>query len=181
MIGVMGTADLQLTMEELRLVTRYVAECAEEVLPVYEAVHPDNRRPRAAVDSAWGFVHGAKRNKLLRTCSLEAHRAAKEVATEPARPSARAAADAASAAYLHPIAKATQVGHILRGAACAACIAEIQADGDQEAAKQWIDRARRSATPKLIDVLRRYPPPTATRGRVATLMSDLDTLLRHTS
>jgi hypothetical protein len=173
-----GSGDFELTMDELRVVTRFAAESAQEVLPVFEAVHPGDPRPRAAVDAAWEFVDGARRSGLQRTTSLDAHRAAKEAATEAARLAARAAGDAASAAYLHPIAKATQVGHILRAAACAARVAELRAGGDPAAGSQALEGARRRATPVLIDVLRRYPLAAGGSSRVANLMTALDTSLR---
>lgn len=178
----MGPADgdFELTLEELRLVARYVAECAEGILPVFEEVHPDDRRPRHAVEAAWKFINGAHRNNALRTCSSDAHRAARESANELARLAARAAGDAAAAAFLHPIAKGTQVGHILRAAACAARIAEIRAD-DPEAATVAIGQARRRANPELVEVLRRYPSPAASRNRVLQLMSELDAQLRRTA
>ena len=55
---------------------------------------------------------------------MEAHRAAKTATGEAAQQAALAAGAAAAAAYLHPLAKSTQVGHILRAAACAARAAE---------------------------------------------------------
>ena len=75
--------DFELTMDELRVVARYVAESAQEVLPVFEDANPGDPRPRAAVGAAWEFVNGARRTKLQRVTSLDAHRAAKEAATEP--------------------------------------------------------------------------------------------------
>ncbi|WP_324612909.1 hypothetical protein [Streptomyces sp. SBT349] len=54
-------------------------------------------------------MNGTRRTRLQRITSLDAHRAAKEATTEAARLAARAAGDAASAAYLHPIAEVTQV------------------------------------------------------------------------
>jgi hypothetical protein len=62
------------------------------------------------------------------------------------------------AAYLHPLANATQVGHILRAAANAARAAELSAAGDPDVEDALIEQARRRATPALIDVLDRYPP-----------------------
>src|SRR5690606_37970754 len=47
--------DFELTMDELRVVARYVAGTAQELLPVFEEVHPDDVRPRAAVDAAREF------------------------------------------------------------------------------------------------------------------------------
>jgi hypothetical protein len=109
---------------------------------------------------------------------LDAHRAAKESATETARLAARSAGDAASAAYLHPIAQAGQVGHVLRAAASAARIAELQAGDDPAAAARAIEEARQRATPTLIDVLRRYPLAPAAKNRVSQLQATLDASLR---
>ncbi|MFE6775153.1 putative immunity protein [Streptomyces sp. NPDC057702] len=177
MAGVGG--DFELSVDELRTVARYVAETAREVLPVFEDTHPGDPRPRTAIDAAWEFVGGAPRTRLQRVTSMDAHRAAREAATETARLAAQAAGDAASAAYLHPIAKAHQVGHILRAAANAARIADIAAGGDPGAAHRAIEAARARATPTLVDILRRYPPAPGGRSRVAELMAALDTSLRR--
>ncbi|MCG6493941.1 putative immunity protein [Kitasatospora sp. A2-31] len=171
--------DFQLTMDELRVVARYAAESAEEVLPVFEAANPGDPRPRAAVDAAWEFVNGARRSRLQRVTSLDAHRAAKEVTTEAERLAARAAGDAAAAAYLHPIAKATQVGHILRAAASAALVGELNAGGDPAVGLELIEQARQRATPVLIDVLNRYPLAPTGKSRAARLMTVLDRSLRR--
>ncbi len=133
--------DFELTMDELRAVARYVAESAQAVLPVFEESVPDDRRPRAALDAAREFVDGARRTRLQRVTALDAHRAAKDAPTEEASLAARCAGDAAAAAYLHPIVKATQVGHILRAAASAARIAELRLTATRE------QRRTRSTTP----------------------------------
>jgi len=172
------TGDFTLTSDELRVVTRFVAESAREVLPVFEREHPDDPRPRAALAAAWEFVGGARRTRLQRVTSLDAHRAAREARTEVARLAAQAAGDAASAPYLHPIRKAHQVGHVLRAAANAARIAEIEAGDDREAADTVIEQARARATPFLVDVLRRYPAAPVGRSRATQLMSALDAALR---
>ncbi|MDL4821344.1 putative immunity protein [Actinomadura opuntiae] len=174
----MAAGDFELTVDELRVVARYAVESAQEVLPVFEEAVPADPRPRAAVEAAWEFVNGARRSRLQRVTSLDAHRAAKEAGTEAARLAARAAGDAAAAAYLHPIAKATQVGHILRAAAAAARVAELLAGDDHEAGDQSIEESRRRATPVLVDVLSRYPAAPQVKGRVAQLMSALDASLR---
>jgi hypothetical protein len=166
--------DFDLTIDELRIVARFVAETADELLPVFEDANPDDPRPRAAVAAAWRFVGGAPRTRLQRVASMDAHRSAKEASTEASRLAAQAAGDAASAAYLHPIAQAHQVGHILRAAANAARISEVNADG----AAETIQRARQRATPELIDVLLRYTPAPTGKSRVAQLMTTLDAALR---
>lgn len=172
------SGDFELTMDELRAVAHYVVVSAQEVLPEFHHTHPGDPRPDAAIDAAWEFVNGARRTRLQRVTSLDAHRAAREAATEAARLAARSAGDAASAAYLHPIARATQVGHILRAASSAARIAEVNADGDVEAGARSIEAARRRATPTVIDVLSRYPSPPAAPYRVSQLMAALDASLR---
>ncbi|MGW1770342.1 putative immunity protein [Streptomyces sp. NPDC002104] len=173
-----GSGDFELTMDELRVVARYVLESAEEVLHVFEEAVPGDPRPRAAVDAAGEFVSGARRSNLQRVTSLDAHRAAKEAPTEAARLAARAAGDAAAAAYLHPIAKATQVEHILRAAASAARVGELDADDDPAVGLRLIEEARGRATPVLIDVLNRYPTAPTGKSRTARLMTLLDASLR---
>ena len=172
---VIEPGDFELNMNELRLVARYAVESAEEVLPLFEKCHPDDRRPRTAVEAAWTFVDGAKRTKLQRIAALDAHRAAKNATTEAAKHAAHAAADAAD---LHPLATATQVGHILRAAAHAARAAELAADGDPRVGYHRIEQACQRATPALVDVLTRYPVAPTSKSRVAQLMKTLDTSLR---
>lgn len=172
------TGDFDLTMSELRVVARYAVESAEEVLPLFDAVRPDDARPRAAIDAAWSFANGAPRTRLQRVTALDAHRAAKDAADEAASFAARAAGDAAAAAYLHPLANSTQVGHVLRAAACAARAAELAAGDDSDVGDARIEQAHRRATSVLIGVLSRYPPAPSGRSRAAQLMTALDIRLR---
>jgi hypothetical protein len=157
-----------------------VAESAEDVLSFYEEAHPDDPRPRAAIEAARAFANGSPRTRLQRVAALDAHRAAKDATTEAACHAARAAGDAASAAYLHPLPNATQVGHILRAAANAARAAEVRAGNDPAVGEMAIEQARERATPLLIDVLRRYQPAPVGTSRVGQLMKTLDLSLRGT-
>ena len=100
-----GTVEL--SVQDLRVVTRYAAENAQDVLAIFEEHYPDDPRPRVAVEAAWTFAEGAERTKFQRTSGLAAHKAVQEATTEAAREAARAAGHAAAAAYLHPLAKAT--------------------------------------------------------------------------
>jgi len=168
----------ELTMTELREVARFAAQGAEQVLSSFEGAHPGDRRPRAAIDAAWEFANGARRTKLQRMAALDAHRAAKDAPTAAAMHAAHAAGDAASAAYLHPFARADQVGHVLRADAHAACAEELLT-GDPSVGLKRIGRAAERATPLLVDVLRRYPPAPVGRSRVSVLMKALDDDLRQ--
>jgi hypothetical protein len=166
-----------LSMDDLREVARYAVSSAEDVLAMFEQVHPEDARPRAAIDAAWTFVNGANRTMLQRTTALDAHRAAKVAGTDAAKHAAAAAGDAAAAAYLHPFAKADQVGHILRATAHAAHAAEAAAC-DPAVGLRRVEEAAQRATPRLLDVLRRYPPAPTGKSRVSILMKLLDATLR---
>ncbi len=61
-----GRGDFELTMDELRVVARYAAESAQEVLSLFEDAAAENPRPRAAVKAAWVFANGAARTRLQR-------------------------------------------------------------------------------------------------------------------
>lgn len=175
----MGAGHLALTMDDIRVVARYAAESAELVLPVFEDVMPDDLRPRAAVEAAWTFAGGAARSDVQRVTAMAAHHAAKDTSDAAAQHAALAAADAAAAAYLHPLAQATQVGHILRAAAHAARVSELRAGGDPDVGAASIRLARDRAVPTLVEVLRRYPVAPAGRGRVGQLMQALDSSMRQ--
>lgn len=173
-----ASGDFVLTMDELRAVARYAAEAAQEALPIFEQAEPDDARPREAVQAAWAFADGAARTRLQRATARDAHRAAKDARDGAAVHAARAAGDAAAAAYLHPLAQATQVAHILRAAANATRAVELSSGDDPAVGDALIERARRRATPVLVDVLSRYPLAPGGSGRVPLLMQRLDTSLR---
>ncbi|MCL4721352.1 MAG: NAD(+)--rifampin ADP-ribosyltransferase [Gammaproteobacteria bacterium] len=172
------SGDFELTMEELRAVVRFAVACAEPSLVLFGKARPEDPRPSAALEAARAFAEGAARSRLQRRAAVEAHRAAKEAPTEAARHAAYAAGDAAAAAYLHPLAKATQVRHILGSAAHAARAAELSRGDDPVVAEYVITAAAKRATPVVREVLTRYPRAPRGRSRVAVLMARLDSLLR---
>ncbi|POH62994.1 exonuclease SbcC [Cryobacterium zongtaii] len=171
----MGTGDFDLTMDELRAVVRFATDCAQALLPDFEAAAPNDSRPRDAIDAARLFAGGAPRSNLQRTAAFASHRAAKSVSEETAQLAALACGDAAAAAYLHPIAKASQVGHILRAAACAVRVAELRTGiTDSDGVRSLADRA----ISPLPEILRRYPSAPSGSSRVTQLMSELDSAIR---
>jgi hypothetical protein len=175
------TGEIVLSMRDLREVTSYAAESAQEVLEIFERAHPADSRPRDAIDAARTFARGGKRGKTLRDTAWAAHKAAREADTAAAGDAARAAMCAASAAYLHPLANAHQVKHILGAAAHAARAAELVASDDRDVGTDRIEQARRRATPVVVDVLSRYPTAPPGGGRVGELLRDLDGALRGRS
>jgi hypothetical protein len=172
------TSEIVLSMQDLREVASYAADSAQEVLEIFERAHPADSRPREAIDAAWTFARGGRRGKTLRDTAWAAHRAARDADTAAAGDAARAAMCAASAAYLHPLADAHQVKHILGAAARAARAAELIAGDDRDVGAEHIEHALRRATPAVVEVLKRYPAAPPGGGRVGQLLRDLDDAIR---
>ena len=145
--------EFELTTDELRAVARFAAACARPTLALFPRACPDDDRPAAALEAAQAFADGAPRSNLQRTTAAAAHRAGREAPAEAARHAAYAAGDAAASAYLHPLAKATQVRHILGAAAHAARAGELARGDDPVVAEYMLDAAARRATPTVLDVL----------------------------
>ena len=170
--------EVVLSIQELREVTTFATERAEEVLGIFESSHQDDARPRQAIAAAWIFARGGDRGKALRDTGWAAHRAAGDASTGAAGEAARAAMSAASAAYLHPLADAHQVKHILGAAAHAARAAELMAGDDRGVGAAQIEYVRLRATPTVVEVLNWYPAAPPGGGRVGELLRGLDDILR---
>lgn len=173
-------ATIELSKTELRAITAYAIACARPALGVFERTCPDDPRARAALEAAQEFAAGGERTKTIRDCAwaaLEAAQQTRDGGNLAASAAARAAANTCSAAYLHPLAKATQVWHILGAAAFAAHALELGA-GDSGVGAAYIASARTFATRDVVGVLRRYPRAPAGRGRAGELLRALDESLR---
>jgi hypothetical protein len=172
---------IELSRAELREVAGYAVACARPALAIFERDRPDDPRPRAAIDAAQAFAEGAERTKALRDRAWAAHRAAQEAGAAgqaAASDAARAAGNAVGAAFLHPLAKATQVRHILGAAAHAARAFELAAGDDPSVGADHLAQARLLTPPIVVDVLRRYPVAPRGGGRVGALLRQLDASLR---
>ncbi|GAA4791367.1 hypothetical protein GCM10023200_28220 [Actinomycetospora chlora] len=160
---------IELSLDEIRAVTAYAVACARPALALADA----DERPRAAIAAAQAFADGEPRTRALRNAAWAAHRAAREArdAGEPAASeAARATGPAPGAAFLHPLAQATQVDHVL-GAAAHAALALAPDD--------HLAQCAALATPDVVDVLCRYPPAPPGRGRAGELVRALDAALRR--
>ncbi|MEP6621809.1 MAG: putative immunity protein [bacterium] len=175
-------STIDLSPAELRAVAGYAAACAREALQIFEAERPDNLRPRSAIDAAQAFAEGGERTKAIRDSAWSAQRAAQETrdaGLAAASEAARAAVAAAGAVFLHPLANATQVKHILGSAAHAARAFELSADDNPDVGTSHVERVGLFELPVVQDVLRRYPPAPPGGGRVGELIRRLDVLLRQ--
>jgi hypothetical protein len=175
---------IELSASELRAVVAYAVACARPALLIFERERADDPRPRAAIDAAQAFADGAKRTKAIRDAAWAAQRAAhaaRDSEQLAASEAARAALAAAGAAFLHPLAKATQVKHILGSAAHAARAFELAAGDDPAVGVERLVQSRRLADAVVLNVLRRYPPAPPGGGRVGELIRQLDASLRSPS
>jgi len=172
---------IELSLNELREVAGFAVACARPALALFERQRPGDQRPRVAIDAAQAFAQGAKRTKVLRDSAWGALRAAQEArdaGQTAASEAARAALAAAGWAFLHPLAKATQVKHILGSAAHAARALELDAGDNRTIGAEHIAHLQTLAIPAVVDVLRRYPAAPSGGVRVGELIRQLDASLR---
>jgi hypothetical protein len=171
--------EIELNIDELREIVGFAVECAQRVLPLFKRYMPDDTRPREAIEAALAFSKSGKRSNALRASGLAAFRAAHAVDAPAAKEAAQAATQTIGAAFLHPLAKAHQVRHILGSAAYAARAAELDAGDDPNVGAEYCDWAIKHMPATVATVLARYPPAPAGGGRVGELIRELDSALRQ--
>ncbi|MCK0117986.1 exonuclease SbcC [Isoptericola sp. S6320L] len=171
--------EVPLTTDELRTVTAYGIECARTVLEHFTAAHPEDLRPLEALTAAEAFAQGGPRRAVLRAAGWAAHRAARDAGPTAAGEAARSTMSAAAAAFLHPLAQAHQVKHILGAAAHAARAVELAAGDSHRAGEDHLARLRARSGAGVRGVLLRYPAAPPGGGRVGELLRDLDAALRE--
>ncbi|APU15416.1 MULTISPECIES: putative immunity protein [Actinoalloteichus] len=173
---------IELSLAELREIAGYAVACAEPAMAIFDRARPSDRRSRAAVDAAQAFAAGAARTKGIREAAWAAQRAfgaARDAGQAAAAEAARAAVASAGAAFLHPLARATQVWHLLGSAAHAARAFELAACDDPAVGAAHLEQARVLARPVVVRVLLRYPNAPGGRGRTGELLRSLDAALRQ--
>jgi hypothetical protein len=167
-----------LSLEALRAIGSWAADCAERALPVYETHAGSDSRPRAAIDGIRVFASGGNRTARLRVLAMEAMSAAREIGDPPAAAAARAAGLAASSAYTHPLADVQQTKHIVGPAAYAALAVELDRAGDPTISDGEIRRAIEHAPREAAEVLRHMPARQPGNSRLDTLLYALDAGIR---
>ncbi|MHB1135981.1 MAG: putative immunity protein [Coriobacteriia bacterium] len=167
-----------LSMESLRAIGGWAAECAERVLPVFERDAPSDARPRAAIEGIREFAAGGDRVARLRTLALAAHAAAREVDSPAAAAAARAAGVAAASAYTHPLADVHQTKHIVGTVAYAALALELDGGGDRSIGDAEVARAIEHAPAEARAVLLEMPARQPGKSRLDTLLYEVDAGIR---
>jgi hypothetical protein len=114
-----------LTDADHRLLALWAASCAEHVLPLFEAVRPDDTRPRDAIEAARAWTRGELAMMRARAAGGHAMGAARDL-RGAARHAAYAAGQAACVAHV--------AAHDLGAAAYAIKAARAGRSGDQSRA-----------------------------------------------
>ncbi len=170
-----------LSLESLRVIGGWAADCAERALPVYERHAASDARPRAAIAGIRGFAAGGKRTADLRSLALSAFSAARKADDPAAAAAARAAGLAAASAYTHPLADVQQTKHIVGPAAYAALALELDHGGDPsigDAEVRWaIEHAPSEVRAVLLQMFARQPG----KSRLDTILYALDAGIRARS
>ena len=175
----MKPAPITLNQEDLRHIGRWAADCAERVLPLFEAQAPADLRPREAIEGIRVFARGGRRTAQLRTLAWAALRAASEIGEPAAAAAARSACLAAGTAYLHPLATPHQSKHILGPAVYAALARELSAGEVPSSGDLEILWAILHAPPAVREILQQLPTRAPGRTRLSVLFYQLDIKLRR--
>jgi len=167
-----------LSLESLRAIGGWAADCAERALPLYETRADSDTRPRAAIEGIREFAGGERRTARLRVLATAAHAAAREVGDPAAAAAARAAGAAAASAYTHPLADVHQTKHIVGPAAYAALAIELDHGGDPSVADAEVRWAVEHAPAAAREVLLHMPARQAGSSRLDAILYALDSGIR---
>ncbi|MCX4625845.1 putative immunity protein [Streptomyces sp. NBC_01443] len=171
--------SVTISEEDRRSLGRWAADCAERVLPLFEAKAPSDTRPREAVEGIRSYAREELRKGPLRSLALAALTAAREVGDPAATAAARAAGYAAATPYIHALATPHQAKHALGPAMYVARARELAADEDTGVGDLEIRWAIEHAPPEVRGILRQMPVFAPGRSRLDELRHELDAALRH--
>lgn len=131
-----------LTDDDHKLLALWAATCAEHVLPLFEAVRPDDSRPRYAIEQIRAWARGEILMSQARTAAGHANAAARDLKGAP-RHAAFAAGQAAAVAHVaaHELGAAAYAIKAVRAAA---------SDGEREQAGRLECRWQRDQLPEAI-------------------------------
>ncbi len=174
-----GPKYFTLSLESLRAIGGWAADCAERALSVYETRADSDSRPRAAIEGIRVFAGGEKRTARLRSLALEAMTAAREVGDPAAAAAARAAGLAAASAYTHPLADVQQTKHIVGPAAYAALALELDHAGDPNIGEGEVRWAIEHAPSEVREILLQMPARQTGNSRLDNILYELDAGVRH--
>jgi immunity protein 5 of polymorphic toxin system len=144
------TSPQSLSESDRRLVAAWAADCAERVLPIFEAEMPGDGRPRAAIARTRAFARGELDTATEIRRRFADGGAAREAKSKAAAAAARAAGQAAAVCHMG--------AHALGAAAYAARAAALVAPDRPEAARDEIQWQLAHMTPAVHAALQTLPP-----------------------
>lgn len=167
-----------LSLESLRVLGGWTADCVERALSVFESHVVADSRPRDAITAIRVFAGGGKRTAQLRSLSLAAFSAARATDDLAAAAAARTAGLAASSAYTHPLADVQQTKHIVGPAAYAALALELDHGGDAKIGDAEVRWAIDQVPAEVCEILRQMPACQPGKSRLDMLLYELDAGIR---
>lgn len=167
-----------LSLESLRAIGGWAADCAERALPLFETRAASDLRPRAAIEGIREFASGGRRVAHLRILAVAANAAAREIDEPAAAAAARAAGFAAASAYTHPLVDVQQTKHIVGPAAYAALARELDHVSDRSVGDAEVRWAIEHAPAEVREVLLQMPARQPGKSRLETLLYELDAGIR---
>src|SRR6478752_8375670 len=139
-----------LSEDERRIVAAWAADCAERVLPLFEAEAPGDRRPRDAIARTRAFARGELDVAEEIRRRFVGGGAPRDVSAPAAAASARAAGQAAAVAHMG--------AHALGAAAYAAKAAGLAAPDQYVAVSHEVRWQLSHMSAPVKEALRRLPP-----------------------
>ncbi|MFC2077700.1 putative immunity protein [Candidatus Bipolaricaulota bacterium] len=115
---------MRLDEQNYRVLALWAADCAERVLPIFEAQYPDDDQPRQAIEAARAWVRAGIAVSEARAAAFAAHAAARATDDPAARAAARAAGHSAATAHV--------ADHARHAAAYA-----VKASADAVSEREW--------------------------------------------
>ena len=109
----------------------WATDCAEHVLPYFEEKHPEDDRPRSAVEAGRAWMRGEITMSGARSAAFAAHAAARDADGSAARATARATGHAAATAHV-----ASHAAHAANYAVKAVVYAAVPTDTAAAAARE---------------------------------------------
>lgn len=170
---------MRVSEEDRGIVGLWAADCAERVLPLFEAIAPSDTRPRDAIEGIRAWARGDMRPGRLRANAVAAHAAAREVDDPVAAAAARAAGSAAAVAFMHAPETIGTEKHCLGAAMYAARARELATPDDPDARDAEVRWAVEHASAAVREIVRGLPALGPGRGRLEVLLHDLDAGLRR--
>lgn len=123
---------MNLDKKDQKALAVWAADCAKRVLPYFEEQHPEDDRPRKAIEAARAWVREEIKVGEARTAAFAAHAAAREADEGSARQAARATGHAAATAHVP-----THAPHAANYAVKAVAHASTSAAAEEERGWQY--------------------------------------------